>query len=83
MLKEISIVKILKQLRVLKAAAKQSMSKHEWKLLNNNHAMMAYSELDSDTETGNAAKAEPKPEAKDSHVRQGSDCSSFYSVELS
>ena len=68
-LKEISIVNILKQLRVLKAAAKQSMSKHDWKLLNNNHAMMAYSELDSDIETRNDAKAEPKPGAKDIHAR--------------
>ena len=73
----------MKQLRILKAAAKQSMSKHEWKLLNNDHAMMAYSELDSDTETGNAVEEKLKHEAKDSFMGQGSDCSSFYSVDLS
>ena len=52
---EISIVNILKQLRVLKAIAKEGKTDHEWRLLNHEHALMAYSELDSD------AQANPHP----------------------
>lgn len=48
-MQEVSIVNILKQLRVLKAAVKSSLPKHEWKMLNDSYALMAYSDLDSDS----------------------------------
>ena len=45
---EVSISQIIKQLRVLNAAAHLSMSKEQWKELKSKHEIMAYSDLDSD-----------------------------------
>ena len=50
-LDEVSIVKILKQLRVLQAVARQDKTQTEWKRLNKLHAEIEYSDLDSDSST--------------------------------
>ena len=50
MLKELSVSKIVKQLRVLKAAAKETISPKHWKHLKKQHELMAYSELESSGE---------------------------------
>ena len=75
MLKEVSIVNILKDLRVLKAVVKESKTEHEWKLLNDDCALMAYSDLDS--EPSSAAQSNNAPE------RLASLDGSFQSIDLS
>lgn len=75
-LQEISIVNILKQLRVLQAAAKQGRSEHEWQLLNDDNAMKAYSDLDSD-------KIEAIPDKIGDVENKSSESYSFISVDLS
>ena len=47
----VSISNIIKQLRVLNAAAAQSMTRDQWKQLKNEYEVQAYSELDSDSST--------------------------------
>ena len=49
-LNELSVSKIVKQIRVLKAAAKQNMSPKHWKQLKMQTELMAYSELESNPE---------------------------------
>ena len=57
MLKEMSIVNILKQLRVLKGAIKYEKSIQEWKNLKLSYAMMAYSDLESENEDQSKAES--------------------------
>ena len=45
LLKEISVERILRQLRVLNAAVRQSISREQWKYLRENHSLKAYATL--------------------------------------
>ena len=47
-LTEVSISNIIKQLRVLKAATKQTLSAKDWKLLKHRYELKAYSDLESE-----------------------------------
>ena len=49
-LEETSISHIVQQLRVLNAAAQETRTKKEWKKLRQQHALMAYSDLESETQ---------------------------------
>ena len=57
-LKEISIANILKQIRVLKGAVKGERTVDEWKNLKMSHALMAYSDLDSENQNQQEAAQE-------------------------
>ena len=49
-MKETSITHIIKELRVLKAAAMEERSTEKWAELRRNHLLIAYTDLDSDNE---------------------------------
>ena len=55
MLKEVSIVNILKQLRVLYAAVKQNKTEQEWRELYETYSLAAYSDFDSDADVENSS----------------------------
>ena len=52
-LKEVSIARIVKQLRVLNAAVKQNMNELNWQELRDGYSLMAYKELESVLEQRN------------------------------